>query len=140
MIFKIIHDITLIPVHLVKQVPDTDVKLFYHFLRNLKEMPHNVIEVFQDKNLIIKGFAWSVIDSISKEWHVNTVSIEKDLQGTGKYLKEYIDHLKNSLKGSAIKKVTWCTDRPAFYERLGFKRSNDVYLEYDLQHKDEKNG
>jgi N-acetylglutamate synthase-like GNAT family acetyltransferase len=133
MIFRRIDDVALIPIDLVEQIPNTDVNQFYQTLQNLKSMPHHVVELFQDEKLNIVGFAWSVLDPIGKEWHVNTVSMVKECQGSGKYLKEYIEHLKQILKDSAIKKVTWCTDRPAFYEKLGFKRSDEVYLEYDLK-------
>ena len=140
MIFRKIDDVALIPIDLVEQIPNTDVKQFYTLLKNLKDMPYHLVEIFQDEKLHIKGFAWAIIEPTSLEVHINTVSMFKEYQGSGKYLKEYIEHLKQILKDSAIKKVTWCTDRPAFYEKLGFKRSKEVYLEYDLKQEVKGNG
>jgi len=131
-IFRRIFDVKLIPAYLVDQVPDTETQTFYSSLASLNRMPTNFVEVVQDDSFNIIGFCWAVLEPTSLEMHVNTVSLLREYQGDGVALKEYIEHLRKLTSGTKIKRVTWATDRPAFYEKLGFKRSKQIFLEYDL--------
>lgn len=127
-----IFDINLLPKYLVEQVKDLDSERFYSVFENLVNFSNDFIELIVNEQNIIIGFVWYVVDLIDFSLHVNTVSLRKDYQGNGKVLKIFIEKLRNDIKGTKLKKITWCTDRPAFYERMGFKRSNQVLLEHIL--------
>ena len=139
MIIRRLTDINLIPRELVEQVPEMEPNAFYSLLSDLPNQPLQFVEVFLDASHEIMGFAWAAIELTSKQIHVNTVSLRKKFQGDGQVLKEYIEHLKERLKNTKIKVVTWATDRPAFFEKLGFSRSKEVFLEYHLD-KEEADG
>lgn len=139
-VFSPIH----IPTYLVEQVRDRDfsVEDFYKYqelncLISSKSGPTlnplNHLYVLANKENIVKGFLWMVIDPLSKDFVVNTFSVDKEYWRKGKAVKKASDHIKEILKTLKLKKVYWITKYPKHSERYGFKRSKNILMEYEVE-------
>lgn len=140
----------LIPRYLVEQVRDRgySVEDFYKYqhLHCLMEGekgttldPFNHLYVAADKDNLVKGFVWFVIDPLSKDVIINTFSMDKEFWYKGKAVKKLSDHIKNILKKLNLRKVYWITNYPKHSERHGFKRAKGVLMEYMEEEENGKN-
>jgi N-acetylglutamate synthase-like GNAT family acetyltransferase len=136
-VFSPIH----IPKSLVEQVKDRDYSVEdfykYHELNCLvhgKEgptlNPFHHLYVIVDKENMVKGFFWFVIDALSKDVFINTFSMDPEYWENGKAMKLVIDYMKEILKKLKLKKVYWFTRYPKHSERHGFKISKNILMEY----------
>ena len=92
--------------------------------------PFNHLYALADKENIVKGFLWFVIDPMSLNLLINNYSVDKDYWNTGHAVKFLTEHIKEIQKRLKLKKVYWCTRYPKHSERYGFKRSKDILMEY----------
>lgn len=131
----------VIPKYLVEQVKGRDysVQDFYKY-QSLNCLlpgvggptlnPLNHLYVLADGENMVKGYAWMVVDPLTKDLIVNTYSIDKKFWNGGKSVKKLSDHVKSVMKAAGLKKVYWITNYPKHSENHGFKRSKHVIMEY----------
>jgi hypothetical protein len=127
----------IIPRYLIEQIKDKDfsVEDFYKY-QNLNCLidgskgpslnPFNHLYILVNKENVVKGFLWALIDPLSKDMIVNTFSMDNEYWYGGKSMKKAIDHVKEIIKKLNIKKVYWLTNYPKQSERYGFKRSKTM--------------
>lgn len=131
----------VIPRYLVEQIKHADysVEDFYKYqglnclIYNEKGPtlnPFNHLYVLADEENLVKGFAWMVIDPLSRDLVINTYSVDKIYWNKGKAVKKLADHVKNIMKELKIDKVYWITKAPKHSEHYGFKRSRHTLMEY----------
>lgn len=131
----------VIPKYLVDQVKHADYTTedFYKYQHlncmiagkdGMKLNPFNHLYVLADTGNLVKGFAWIVLDPLSKDMVINTYSIDKEYWNKGKAVKKLSDHVKNIMKELNIDKVYWITKAPKHSEHYGFKRSKHTLMEY----------
>lgn len=135
----------LIPTYLVEQIKHRDFSIeeFYQYqslncLNGRTLNPFNHLYVLADKNNIVKGFLWFIIDALSKDIIINTFSIDKEYWGKGLAVKKLEEHVKELREKLKLDKVFWLTRYPKHSERYGFKHSKNVLMEYDAK-KEKKN-
>lgn len=130
-----IQDFNLIPRYLMEQVKggDTKVNRVLQFGTQIAKDPLTLLYVLADTQNKIKGFLWAEIDVFDEVIHVNTLSLDKEYQDrNGTALLKTVDFLKSLLEGSKLqKKITFSTNRPKAFERLGFKRTALVNMEIE---------
>ena len=143
-IFDPIH----IPKNLVEQVRDKDwtVDKFYQYQKivclqrdgeNIVVNPMNLLYVLADKNKIVRGFMWSVVDALSNCLVINTFSVDKNYWGLGNAVSFLEKKVKEIARGAQLSKIYWITNYPKHSEKFGFKRSKSVLMEYNME---EENG
>lgn len=130
-----------IPRNLIEQVRDRDfsVEDFYKYhecvcLRDTDEgptlNPFSHLYVLADKENIIRGVLWFVIDALTKDIVIQTYSIEKNYWEPGKAILKLIDHIKEIKNKAKLHKVYWITNYPRHSKKYGFKESKSVLMEY----------
>jgi len=130
-----------IPKYLVEQVRDKDytVEDFYKYQEINCTMPgkdgvmlnpFNHLYALVNKDNLVKGFLWCVIDPLSKDMIINTFSVDKEYWGRGRAVRFLAEHAKSLMKKMKIERIFWLTRYPKHSERHGFKRSKSVLMEY----------
>lgn len=135
-----------IPKYLVEQVRDRDftVDEFYKYQeinclinkgddRTLNPFSHLYVLVNSDN--IPKGFLWFCIDPLTKDIIIQTYSVDKDYWN-GHAVEKLATHMKEIRKKGNLNKIYWITRYPKHSMRHGFKRSENILMEYD--YKDEE--
>lgn len=136
-----------IPKVLVEQVRDKDftVEDFYKYqemvcLQNGNEGPvlnplNHLYVLVNDENLT-KGFVWFIVDPLTKDLVINTVSVDKEYWNNGKAIKKGLEFIKGIRDKAKLNKIYWITNHPKHAERYGCVKSKSILMEY----KEEKNG
>ena len=130
-----------IPEYLIDQVRDKDftTQQFYDFqkiccIRQTEDgpilNPLNFLYVLANKRKEPKGFLWGQVDPLSKDFVIQTYSVDKEYWGNGKAVKLLQEKIKEILKECSLNKVFWITNFPKHSEKYGFKRSKGVLMEY----------
>jgi len=121
-----------IPRTLLKQLPnkDFDADSFYTFMGVALQSPTSLLFLLIDEKNVIRGFLWAEINVLEQVMFVNLLSVDKELWGNGSAIDLATDFLKKRFVELSLKKVVWITDRPALFERKGFKQAKEVLLEY----------
>lgn len=124
----------LIPVHLIEQVKGrnyTPQKLLEHLQDCAdNEDPYNLIFALINHEKDIVGYMWIIINPLDNSAFVNTISVDKIYWNRGEAMKLAIEFVKDLTKRMKFTSTTWMSTNPRFYERIGFKRSRDVAMEY----------
>lgn len=136
-----------IPVYLVEQVRDRDytVEDFFKYQEINCTVdgksgpmlnPLNHLYALVDKNNLVKGFLWFVVDCLSKDLCINTYSVDKEYWCKGRAVSKLEELVKEVMDKQKVKKVFWVTNYPKHSERHGFKRSKSVLMEFrgDKEH------
>jgi N-acetylglutamate synthase-like GNAT family acetyltransferase len=124
----------LIPVHLIQQVKGRafSIEDFYQFNEEWveDENPYSLIYALIDPDREIVGYLWVVKNTLENSLFINTFSVEKRYWNRGEAVKKAIDFLHELIKVMKIKSVLWMTTNPRFFQKLGFRRSRDVAMEF----------
>lgn len=94
------------------------------------QSPTSLLFLLLDEENVIRGFLWAEINVLEQVMFVNLLSVDKELWGNGSAIDLATDFLKKRFVELNLKKVVWITDRPALFERKGFKQAKEVLLEY----------
>jgi len=138
-----------IPKYLIENVRDRDftVEDFYKYqevacIRETEEGPTlnplSHLYVLVDKDNMTKGFLWFTIDSLSKDLVIQTYSVDKAYWGFGKAVKKVTEHILEIWKRASLNKIYWITRYPKHSERYGFKKSENVLMEYSGENREDK--
>ena len=121
-----------IPRHLLEQLPDKrfDPDAFYEFMTIALQSPTQILYLLMTEENVIQGFLWCEINILERVLFVNTLSVDKTLWKNGEMVKLSVAFLKELFNSLGLKKALWLTDRPAMFEKLGFKKSEEILLEY----------
>ena len=100
----------------------------------LQSLTH-LLYVIQDEESKIIGFLWCELNILDELLFINILSIDKLYWCNGEAIKNTTRFLQNEISSGNIKvkKVFWMTDRPALFLKLGFKKSKQVLLEYNVE-------
>lgn len=131
----------LIPEYLVEQIKERmfTVEKFYRYQQlictqnqngNIVVNTLNLLFVLVDKEKVIKGFFWGVVDALSNALVINSFSMDKEYWGEGKAVKLLEDKAREIKEGAQLDKVFWVTRCPKHSEKYGFKRSKHQLMEY----------
>ena len=82
-----------------------------------------------DKNSV-KGFIWMVIDELTHDLVVKELSVDKSYWEGSETLSVISEFVKELFKKLQLKRILWKTRYPKNSEKLGFKRSREVLMEY----------
>ena len=130
-----IQDFNLIPRYLMEQVRGGDAKIdrILQFGSGIAKDPLTLLYVLADQQNKIKGFVWGEIDVFEELIHVNTLSLDKEYQDSnGTAILKTVEFLRGLTEGSKLKKkITFSTNRPKAFERVGFKRMALVNMEIE---------
>jgi len=141
----------IIPSYLVEQIRDRDysVEDFYKYQAinctdsgkdGITLNPFHHLYVLANKEHMVKGFLWFVIDPLSKDMVVNIYSVDKAYWNGGGAVKKAVDHFKEVKNKLHLDKVFWITNYPKHSERHGFKRCKSVIMEYTGEEEDGREG
>lgn len=132
----------LIPKYLIDQVKDKDftTDAFFRIAHELVVNPHNIIGVFVTGENVTKGFMWAVINVLTEQLYLVTISIDKEYQNQqGDTIKFIVDELKKLLKNPVIKlllknmelkdTILLSTNYPKIYEKCGWSKSKRAIME-----------
>lgn len=121
-----------IPRKLLEQLPDKsfDADVFYDFLGIALQSPSQMLYLLMSEENVIQGFLWCEVNALEKILFVNTLSVDKSLWNRGETVKFSIEFLKEMFNKLNLNKVIWATNRPAMFLKLGFKKSDNILLEY----------
>lgn len=136
-----IFDPYLIPQYLVEQIKERffSTERFYKHQKmvcllnehgNLTLNPLNLLFVLVDKEHVIKGFFWGVVDPLSNALVINSFSMDDSYWGEGKSVRLLEAKAKEIQEGAELDKIYWITRCPKHSEKYGFKRSKHVLMEY----------
>jgi len=139
-----IFDPAHIPSRYIEQIKGRDwsVDKFYAYQRDacvqnsdgmLVLNPYNLLYVLCSPDRSVKGFCWMVVDPLSNALVINSFSMDPEYWGKGSSLQQLRDKAIEMQKGAGLDKVYWITRSPKHSERLGFKRSKHVLMEYHGQ-------
>lgn len=131
----------LIPAYLVEQIKERmfTVEKFYKYQEmictkrengNLIINPLNLLFVLVDKEMVIKGFFWGVVDALANALVINSFSMDKEYWGEGKAVSLLQEKAREIKDGAQLDKVYWVTRCPKHSEKYGFKRSKHQLMEY----------
>lgn len=131
----------LIPTYLVEQIKERmfTVEKFYKYQEmictkrengNLIINPLNLLFVLADKDMVIKGFFWGVVDALANALVINSFSMDKEFWGEGKAVRLLQEKAREIKDGAQLDKVYWVTRCPKHSEKYGFKRSKHQLMEY----------
>lgn len=130
-----------IPKYLVENVRDKDftVDEFYKYqeincLRETEEgptlNPFSHLYVLSDKDYVVKGFLWFVVDPLTKDLVIQNYSVDPEYWYHGKAVEKLSKFIKDIVKKANLKKVYWVTKFPKHSKRYGFKESEHILMEY----------
>ena len=137
-----IFDANLIPRYLIEQIKERffSVEKFYQHqaivCRQVDERgcvvlnPLNLLYVLADREKIIKGFFWGIVDPLSNALVINSFSMDNSYWGEGKAVKLLEEKAREIQEGAELDRVYWITRCPKHSEKHGFKRSKHVLMEY----------
>ena len=130
-----IYDFNLVPRYLMEQVKGGEVNIDHviAFGSNLAKDPLTLLYALADGQNRIKGFLWAAVDVFEECIHVNALSVDREYQDKpGVALLKSAEFLKQQMEGSKLKrKITFATNRPRAFERVGFKRTELVNMEIE---------
>ena len=121
-----------IPRNLLEQLPNEGFNAdnFYEFMSvALESSTQFLFLLISDRNEIM-GFLWCEINVLEKILFINLLSVDKELWGDGEMVDLATDFLKKYFDLTKFSGVLWSTDRPALFEKKGFKRSTNILMEY----------
>jgi len=132
----------IVPYYLVEQVRDRSysVEDFFKYQQincmsqtadGFKINPFNHLYVLANKENIVKGVLWMVVDPLSKDVVIQTYSIDKEYWNKGYAVKKIAEHVKDIVVKAKLNKIFWITTYPKHSERYNFKRSKNILMEYD---------
>lgn len=126
---------SLVPKEYLTQLPDKnyDPALFYDFAKVALQSPTHMIYLLINDDHVVKGFLWCEINIIEQVLFVNVLSVDKELWKNGEMIELSKTFILDSISELGLKKVMWATDRPALFERIGFTRSKQIILEYNME-------
>jgi hypothetical protein len=130
-----------IPKYLVENVRDRDysVEDFYRYqeincLRETEEgptlNPFSHLYVLADKEHVVKGFLWFVVDALTKDLVIQTYSVDPEFWYHGKAVEKLAILIKDIRRKGKLNKVYWITRYEKHSMRYGFKRSEHILMEY----------
>ena len=136
-----IFDPVHIPRYLIEQIKDRNysVDRFYQYLKivcvekqngHVVLNPLNLLYVLVDKQKIVKGVFWGVIDTLGNSLVIQTFSMDDEYWGLGKAIKILENKAKEIQEGAQLDRVYWVTRCPKHSEKYGFKRSKKILMEY----------
>ena len=132
-----------IPAYLFEQVKDYDFSMgqLLKLGASVCGDPLTYIYVLTDERRLIKGVLWARVDYVDEIFGVYLLSVDKQYQSGDvigeclKFMRELRDTERPKLlKGWEINlknKIRIITDRPAAYEKAGFKKSKRMIMEID---------
>lgn len=134
MILKRIADPTLIPTDLVEQIDDQKghANRFYNIMGLMIQSPTHFLYVFLDDKHVIRGYLWYEVNALDHVIFINTISIDKELWGDKEALKIAEEHIIKQMEELDIKKCYLMTDRPAYFEKIGFVKSQNILLQLEI--------
>lgn len=126
-----IGDLGLIPRRLMEQVKGVvwTPEELYALWPMYEANPFNLLYALADADHLVRGFVWCSVIPLQKCLFVNTVSLDRELQGRDlvkKLIKPWLDELREKLGLPYLKMIT---TRPRACERLGFRRDRTVLME-----------
>lgn len=136
-IFDPIH----IPKKYIEQIKDRDfsVEKFYvyqkqaccHMVDNKPVLnPLNILYALADEENIVKGVCWMVVDPLCDALVINTFSVDKEYWKSKTCIKILQEKALEIKKGANLERIYWITRSAKHSENHGFKRSNQVLMEY----------
>lgn len=129
-----IPDPRLVPRYLIDQIKEKTWETDEWYDWNLvNKNPDNVILGLVDYTHLVKGFVWITVDRFNKYVFINNLSLDKSLQFDKKLFKDihrYVNALSAKL---GMKRVFWISKRPKAFEAKGYKRSEYVLLEKEVE-------
>lgn len=118
--------IRFIPRDLLEQIKDIsfDIDRFYATASAFMG-PATFMYLLVEDQTNIKGFLWFFVNVLDSTAHVNTLTIDKEYQGSDAIRKtaEFIKELGGKLK------IQITTSRPQVFEKAGFEKSNSFIME-----------
>lgn len=123
-----------IPRYLIEQVkPKWNVDLLYENYKDLSNSPNILLYVLVNENRIewpvVKGFLWAIISFYDNMVYVNILSVAREYQGRGDYIRIAIRKVKEVQALYKLDGIRWVTTRPKAFEKYGFRKSNHVMME-----------
>lgn len=117
----------ILPVELFDQMTDKfyDLDLFFQLLPQYLFNPCNFMYALLDEESRPKGFLWFAANVLNKTISVNTLTIDKEYQGSNA-IKKTADFIKSIDKEA---KIVIITNRPQAFERAGFRKSTNLMME-----------
>ena len=125
--------IKAIPRYLFEQIEGADdemIERIYLFGQLAIQSPTTLLYVLVNEAKKIKGVLWASVDIIGGVLFVKIFSVDKEYQGGS--IKGMVDFLTEQLKNSKITRLECYTERPKSYERIGWKKSKQIHLEYEV--------
>lgn len=120
-------DARIIPSYLVKQVRFVERNAFYAMMQDAYKYPLDYIYAMINPEREIKGYIWYQVNVMNKSIFVNTISICDEWKHTNK--TEMIhDFLEEEVGKHGYKKIFFLTDKPSFYEKMGFVKTKEILL------------
>jgi hypothetical protein len=106
---------------------------FYHYQAVNVDNPGNFLFALIDESKRIHGYLWAEKNSLDGSLFVNTFSVGKEHWGRGgsaikDKLLGFLDEFSQKVHA---KRTYWITTNSKFFEKLGFKRSKNVLMEYN---------
>lgn len=102
--------------------------------------PLNFFYYLVNEAYVIKGILWARIDAIEALWYVELCSIDKEYQKASsdnmKLLSEFL--LSLPVGSEMRKKIQFATEHPKAFEKIGFKQSKRVLIEYEVTENENK--
>lgn len=125
----------MVPRYLIDQIKERtwETDEWYEF--NLADIDNenNLIFGIVDKDNLIKGMVWVMVDRFSKYVFINNCSLDKKYQFDKKLFQDIHGFLNGLGVKLGMKRVFWISKRPRAFERKGYKRSNYVLLESEVK-------
>lgn len=123
------------PPYLIEQIKERtwEVDEWYNFNLQDRENRNNIIVGVVDEDNLVKGIIWIMIDEFNKYVFVNNLSLDKKYQFDKKLFKDIHRFLNNLSAKLGMKRVFWISKRPKAFEAKGYKRSEYVLLEGEVQ-------
>lgn len=101
------------------------------------------VAVMLDIGKVVKGFVWMEFDVIEQRVFVQACAVDKEYQSSdGSVIQKVVDYIRNlNLTEEMKNNIQFTTTRPMAFEKVGWKRSKKVLMEYqnvESQNTDEK--
>jgi|TARA_R100000049_G_C1936060_1_gene79942 hypothetical protein len=127
-----IDDVSVIPERLIQRLDGCACPV--DMVREYIDSPNIQNMVFTDDDDKIRGFLSVSFNVHNDSIYINFMSVDDEYCGNG--MTEHIWLLADIFKDTPAKKIFFHTLRPDDFERGGIKRSDQVYMEYEIKDKD----
>lgn len=123
----------LIPIDLIENVKGRTFtpEEFYRYQEMQIDNPFNYLQALIDENKKIHGYLWMEVNPLDISMFVNTFSVDKEYWGKGEAIAKAIEFLRDLKDRIKCPRCYWITTNEKFFKKHGFKKSNQILMEYN---------